>query len=428
VVVEPIPEKILYHIDNQYFDVILLDMNFRAGLHTGNEGFFWMDKIRERNNNCRIVFITGYGDIELAVESMKKGASDFIEKSWDERKILSTVLANFRLSQSISEAQKRKDQRQSISESYQSNIPFVKGISASMGKVLETAEKVAPTDANILITGESGTGKEVIARYIHQLSARSDEIFMPVDLGSFPLSLFESELFGYVKGAFTDAFQDKPGRIENASGGTLFLDEIGNLPLVLQTKLLGVLQQRIVTRLGESRGRAVDFRLITATNASLSTMISQKTFREDLYYRIRTMEITLPPLRERLDDIPELVECFAGQFSSKYNKHNIQFEKSAIKKLQRYNWPGNIRELQHQVEKAIIMTDKKKITGDDFDLGSSADTRMRTETLNLEEHERLLIMKAIDKFNGNLTKAAGELGINRSTLYEKIKKYEIKPL
>ncbi len=427
IITEPNPEKILYHIDNQDFDVILLDMNFKAGLHTGNEGFYWMEKIKTRNNSSRIVFITGYGDIELAVESMKKGAADFIEKSWDERKILSTVLANFRLGKSINEAVRRKNQRQSIIESYQSDLPFCKGVSTAMANILGIVQKIAPTDASILLTGESGTGKEVIANYIHRLSNRSDEIFMPVDLGSIPSTLFESELFGYARGAFTDAFHDKPGRIETASGGTLFLDEIGNLPQSLQTKLLGVLQQRIVTRLGESKGRSVDFRLITATNASLSKMIAQKIFREDLYYRIRTMEINLPPLRDRPEDIPELLECFVDRFGSKYNKPGLLLDKTAIKKLQNYNWPGNIRELQHQVEKAIIMTDRKRITADDFDLGSPADSRMRSETLNLEEHERLLIIKAIDKFNGNLTRAAGELGINRSTLYEKIKKYEIKP-
>jgi two-component system, NtrC family, response regulator HydG len=425
--VESNPDKILYHIETRHFDLVLLDMNFRAGMHSGNEGFFIMNKIREKDKDIRLVFITGYGDVELAVESMKKGASDFIEKSWDERKILSTILANYRLGRTMNEVQRRKNQGRVLSEVYGLEHPVCTGVSARMARVMQVIMKVAPTDASILITGESGTGKEVMARQIHMLSQRAGEIFLSVDLGAIPASLFESELFGYARGSFTDAVHDKAGKIESASGGTLFLDEIGNLPPELQTKLLGVLQQRVVTRLGETKGRSVDFRLITATNAFIPERIRQKLFREDLFYRIRTVEIELPPLRERPEDIPELAGCFMDLFSKKYKKEDVSIDKKAVKKLQEYHWPGNVRELQHQVEKAIIMADGDLISASDFDLGSGNESRMRAETLNLEQHERLLIIKAIKKSEGNLSRAASELGINRSTLYEKIKKYEIRP-
>jgi DNA-binding NtrC family response regulator len=428
VVVESNPDKILNHIETQHFDLVLLDMNFRAGMHSGNEGFFIMNKIREKNKETRLVFITGYGDVELAVESMKKGASDFIEKSWEERKILSTILANYRLSRSMDENRLRKNQGRMLTEAYGQDHAVCVGISAKMAKVMEVIRKVSPTDADILITGESGTGKEVMARQIHLLSNRADDIFLPVDLGAIPSTLFESELFGYRRGAFTDAVNDKPGKIESASGGTLFLDEIGNLPPELQTKMLGIIQQRLVTRLGETRSHPVDFRLITATNAFIPDLIRQKLFREDLYYRIRTVEIELPPLRERAEDIPELVECFINTFSGKYKKEGMSIDKKAIKKLQDYHWPGNVRELQHQIEKAVIMSDGAKILAADLDLGSGTESRMRTETLNLEQHEKMLIVRAIKKSEGNLSRAASALGINRSTLYEKIKKYEIRPL
>ena len=426
--IETNPEKALYQLDKHRFDLILLDMNFRAGLNSGNEGFFWMDKILAKDPGIRIIFITGFGDVGLAVESMKKGVSDFIEKSWEERKILSTVLANFRLCRSISEAKQHKEQRQALSEYLDDSRKICRGSSAMMSRTMDMIRKVAPTDANILLIGESGTGKELLAHEIHRLSDRSEEIFIPVDLGAIPPTLFESELFGFAKGAFTDAFRDKPGKIETAERGTLFLDEIGNLPLMLQAKLLGVLQQKSVTRLGESKSRTINFRLISATNASLPEMIAAKTFREDLYYRVRTVEVTVPPLRERMEDIPDLVDFFIQEFTKKYHRNQVKLEKSAIKKLQEYHWPGNIRELQHQVEKAIIMNDTGTLTGSDFDLGSPHITGIHAGNLNLEEHEKYLIAKAIEKFKGNLTKAASELGINRSTLYDKIKKYEIRPL
>jgi two-component system response regulator HydG len=422
------PEKIIYLVENHSFDLVLLDMNFKAGLHSGNEGIYWMNKIHEIDPGLRIVFITGYGDIGLAVDSMKKGASDFIEKSWEERKILSTILANYRLSRSLNEVRKKREQQDSLSESIFSNHNICYGSSSRMQKVKELIEKIAATEANILITGESGTGKEVVALEIHRLSGRSKEIFMSVDLGSIPATLFESELFGYARGAFTDAVHEKAGKAEIASGGTLFLDEIGNLSLPLQAKLLGVLQQKVVTRLGETKPRTVDFRLISATNSPLSEMIEQKLFREDLLYRLNTVEIRVPPLRERLEDIPELAGNFIDFFSTKYNKPVITIEATAIKLLQEYHWPGNVRELQHQVEKAIIMSDSGKLTADNFDLGTKMDSRKRIETLNLEHNEKLLILKAIEKCSGNLTRTAMELGINRSTLYEKIKKYEIKPI
>lgn len=428
IVTETNPEKVINRIDNQAFDLILLDMNFRAGMHSGNEGFYWMEKIHRKDPCVRIIFITGYGDIALAVESMKKGAADFIEKSWEERKILSTILVNYRLGRSMNEANRRKEQQSAISESISSSQDICFGVSSRMKAIWGAIEKVAPTEANILITGESGTGKEIAARQIHKLSKRSGEVFMSVDLGSIPATLFESELFGYAKGAFTDASRDKPGKIEMATGGTLFLDEIGNLPIQLQVKMLGALQQKMVHRLGETRPRMIDFRLISATNASIDDMITQKSFREDLYYRLRTVEINLPPLRERPEDIPELASSFIDQFRKKYNKSGLRVDPAVFKKLSRHYWPGNIRELQHQVEKAVILNDSGTLAESDFIFSRVTDMRKRAETLNLEENEKQLILKAIKKFDGNLTKAASELGINRSTLYEKIKKYEIRQI
>jgi DNA-binding NtrC family response regulator len=426
VVSETNPEKIASRLESGAYDLILLDMNFRAGMHSGNEGFFWMNKIREKVQDARIIFITGYGEIALAVEAMKKGAADFIEKSWDEPKILSTVLANFRLSRSLHEVERKKEQQLALADSYFAGQRPCYGVSPAMKKIRETIEKAAPTDASILITGESGTGKEVMAMEIHRLSLRSNEIFLPVDLGAIPATLFESELFGYARGAFTDANRDKPGKFEMASEGTLFLDEIGNLSPDLQVKLLGVLQQRTVHRLGETKARPIDFRLISATNADLGDLIAKKIFREDLFYRIRTMEIALPPLRERAEDIPFLAGMMLDEFRQKYARTDLEFHASAMDALKNYHWPGNIRELRHQLEKAVILNDSGTLTGRDFGRGYSTTGNRRSETLNLEQNEKQLIVKAIEKSDWNLTRAAAELGINRSTLYDKIKKYEIR--
>lgn len=426
---ESVPDRLMPLLKNRKFDLILLDMNFRAGMQTGNEGFYWMQKVREIDRDVPVIFITAYGDVELAIRSLKDGACDFIQKSWDENKILSTIMAAFRLGQSRQEVNRLKDREQHFTNSISRDFTLVKGDSEVMNVIYELINKTAVTDANVLITGESGTGKEVIAREIHRRSERSGEIFMAVDLGALQENLFESELFGHRKGAFTDAYEDKPGRIELASGGTLFFDEIANLPLNLQSKLLTVLQNKTITRLGENVPRSVDFRLITATNQSLDQQVKNENFREDLLYRIKTIEIEISPLRQRKEDIFPLAGYFLSEYSLKYNKEYLKISGQALNKLTRYNWPGNVRELQHTIEKAVILSSGKQLRSSDFHFdtrGISEERRKRS--FNLEENEKNIILNALNTFNWNRSRTSEELGINRSTLYEKIKKYELKQI
>lgn len=420
------PDVILSQIQKETFDVILLDMNFRAGINTGNEGLFWLKQIKDVDADATIVFITAYGDVELAVKSVKEGAADFIQKSWDEKKILSTVLAAYKLSQSRNEIKKLKSKQQHLSDSINNSFRLCRGVAKSMEVIYHTLEKVAGTDANVLITGENGTGKEVIAREIHRLSRRSNEIFVGVDISALNPNLVESELFGHKKGSFTDAITDRAGRFEVASGGTLFLDEIGNLPLPMQAKLLSVLQTREITRVGDNKPTKIDARLISATNMKLPMMISEGKFREDLLYRINTIHIELPPLRQRIEDIPFLADHFLSTFKTKYKKPQLSIKKPTLDRLQEHTWPGNIRELEHAIEKAVIMASGDFITPEDmiFERPEAAGENSK-ESYNLFENEKILIEKALKKFGGNLSKTARELGINRSTLYDKIKKYEL---
>ncbi len=425
---ESVPDRMLSLLKKERYDVILLDMNFRAGIQTGNEGFYWMQKIREWDEEVTILFITAYGDVELAIKAMKEGAADFIQKSWDEQKIISTVMSAYRLNHSRKEVNRLRSGQHLLGNAIEKEFHLVRGNSPLMENIYDLIDKVSITDASVLITGESGTGKEVIARQIHKRSRRSAEIFISVDLGAIQANLFESELFGHRKGAFTDAREDRPGRFEIASGSTLFLDEIGNLPLGLQPKLLKVLQQRKVTRLGENHEREVDFRLISATNMSLPRMIHDKAFREDLLYRIRTVEIELPPLRKRIEDIPVLVDHFIMIYGKKYGKE-FSISEQAINKLKRYRWPGNVRELQHSIEKAVILSSGTKLQGSDFLLEDHFKKADKNEySFNLEENEREIILNALTAFEWNMSRTAKELGINRSTLYDKIKKYELKPV
>ena len=426
VVTESNPEAILSQIQNKSYDVFLLDMNFRAGINTGNEGLFWLNKIKEVDNDATIVFITAYGDVQLAVKSVKEGAADFIQKSWDEKKILSTVLSAFQLSKSKLEIRKLKHKQQHLKDSIDDEFQLCKGLSKSMEVVYETIEKVAQTDANVLITGENGTGKEVIAREIHKLSQRCHEIFVTVDISALNENLIESELFGHKKGAFTDARSERIGRFEVASGGTIFLDEIGNLSLAAQVKLLSVLQTRQITKVGDNKSMGIDVRLISATNMPVDKMIIDGKFREDLIYRINTIHIQIPSLRERIEDIPALANHFLQGFKQKYKKPRLEFKKSSFQKLAKYDWPGNIRELQHTIEKAVIMTADNFIKPDDLMFQAVDKTgETSSELFNLFNHEKMLIEKALKKFEWNMSKTAKELGINRSTLYDKIKKYEL---
>ncbi len=417
------PNQIPEYLDRENFDLILLDMNFKAGNTTGNEGIYWMNRILERDPAAGVVFITAFGDIELAVKAMKEGATDFIEKSWDEQKILSTVLSAYKLSKSRREIQKLKDKQQHLSNQVFDESEVSMGNSIGMKMVSETIEKIAPTDANVLILGENGTGKEVVAREIHRKSLRAEEIFVGVDLGSLHENLFESELFGYERGAFTDARECRPGRFEIASGGTLYLDEIGNLPLALQSKLLSAVQNRKIIRLGTVKEIDVDIRLICATNKPLYELTEKGEFREDLLYRINTIQIELPPLRERTEDIPLLAGLFLERYARKYNKAISGISRTGMDKLLKHNWYGNIRELEHIIEKAVILTGMPKLESGDFQFYSRVGHEGRDHNYNLEENEKRLIAKSLHDFKGNISLASRELGINRSTLYKKIKKY-----
>ncbi|TVR73834.1 MAG: sigma-54-dependent Fis family transcriptional regulator [Marinilabiliales bacterium] len=418
------PNLIPSRIQSSRYDVILLDMNFTAEITSGNEGIYWLRQIVESDPDAVVVMITAYGDIELAVKAVKEGAADFISKSWDEEKILSTLISALKLSHSKKEIKKLKTQQKHLSVQEDQGHSIFNSRARSMTGILRCIEKTAPTDANILILGENGTGKEIVAREIHRLSNRSDNIFVHLDLGSLSDPLFESELFGYKKGAFTDAKEDKPGRIEIASGGTLLLDEIGNLPLHLQTKLLSVIQNQEIVPLGGTRPVGVDVRLISATNSPLETMIKEGSFREDLYFRINTIQIEVPPLRERKEDIGGLANYFLKRFSARYKTDVPALSEKAAEKLLSYNWPGNIRELMHTIEKAVILAEDKILKPDDFTLNDKVKKHGRIPgSFNLSENEKHLIESAIETFDGNMSRVARELGINRSTLYEKIKKY-----
>ncbi len=429
VITELIPDRMLFHLKSHQFDVILLDMNFKAGIQSGNEGVYWMHKIREMDKEVTVLLITAFGDVDLAIRSLKEGATDFIQKSWDDNKIIATVLSAFRMSRKNREIGKLTTRQDHLKETIERDYVMVRGESVCMKEVYEVMEKVAVTEANIMISGESGTGKEVIAREIHRMSGRANALFVPVDLGTIQQNLFESELFGHAKGAFTDARSDKAGRIELASDGTLFLDEIGNLPLHLQPKLLTVIQRKVLRRLGENHERPVNFRLISATNREIPEMVRHNQFREDLLYRINTVEIGLPPLRNRIDDIPDLAIHFFNVYKGKYKKDGLLISDQVLNKMKKHSWPGNIRELQHAVEKAVILADGSRLQPADFQLDVRRKIDEATDVdFNLEKNEKEIIFKALETFEWNMSRTARELGINRSTLYDKIKKYELKPV
>jgi two-component system response regulator HydG len=422
------PNAITSLLKEAEFDVILLDMNFSAGIQSGNEGFYWMNRILEIDGDASIILLTAYGDIELAIRAIREGATDFILKSWDKEKILSTILTAWQLRQSRKEIRTLKSRQQHLLERENQNYDFSPVHSDRMKDLLRTVGKVAPTDASILILGENGTGKEVLAREIHRLSLRSSEIFVSIDLGTITESLFESELFGHVKGAFTGADSDRQGRIEVASGGTLFLDEIGNLPVPLQAKLLSVIEKREVTRVGSHRSLPVDIRLICATNANPYELCEEGRFREDLLYRINSIQLHLPPLRERQEDIPSLIQHYLGKYSAKYNKPGLKVSSLAIRQLQKYPWRGNIRELRNLMEKAVLLSDNLTLRPADFSPYTGTGWKGEEEQLNLENNEKRLIVKALERNGFNKKLAAEVLGINRTTLYNKIRKYGIEPV
>jgi len=419
------PNALLSELKKDNYDVVLLDMNFKAGINTGNEGIYWLNQILEYNSGISVVMITAYGDVALAVKAVRMGAVDFVLKPWENEKMLSTIDMAWKLSHSRKEVKKLKLKENELIAEINRNQNHLIGTSTAWKGVMDLVGKVAVTNANILITGENGTGKELVAREIHRLSNRCQNVMVTVDMGSIAESLFESELFGHKKGAFTDAQDDRMGKIETANKGSLFLDEIGNLPLAMQAKLLSVLQNRSLTRLGENMPVDIDLRLVCATNCNLSKMVGDGNFREDLLYRINTIQIELPPLRDRKSDIPELVDFFIKLYAEKYNKKGISISTAAIAKLQAYRWPGNVRELQHAIEKAVILSDKHLIGASDFVFKIDEFSRVEAYGGTLEDMEKQLIVAAIEKQMGNLSAVSTQLGVTRQTLYNKIKKYGI---
>jgi len=421
------PEEIPDLLRKESFDVILLDMNFTKDAISGQEGFDWLAKILEIDPDAVVVFITAYGDAEKAVKAIKSGATDFVLKPWQNEKLLATISSSVKLKRSRMEAKGLKSRQQEIAAVYDQPFHEFIGNSPEMQQVFNTIKKVATTDANILILGENGTGKELVARALHRNSARKDEVFISVDLGSIAETLFESELFGHEKGAFTDAKKTKQGRFEIADGGTLFLDEIGNLSPTLQTKLLTVIERREVIRVGSNRPITVDVRLICATNINILDMVAENHFRQDLLYRINTIEVHLPPLRERTGDIPLLAEHFLKIYTKKYKKNIRNISAAAGKKLAQYQWPGNVRELQHAIERGIIMSDSSSLEEDDFLLQSASQKvgDLELDTYNLDDIEKTIINKVLKQYQGNITQAATELGLTRTSLYRRMEKYDL---
>ncbi len=421
-----------YHVPRllrqETYDLILLDMNFRRGDTSGKEGMQWLSKILELEPSANVIMITAYADVKTAVEAVKAGAVDFIEKPWRNEKLLTTLLSAFKLSTSKKQVKQLKEQQQVLNSDIEQQFGEIIGESPAMQEVFAIIEKVAKTDANVLILGENGTGKELVARAIHRHSPRSKEVFISVDLGAIPDTLFESELFGHVKGAFTDAREDRTGRFQLASGGTLFLDEIGNLSLPLQAKLLSALQSRNIRRIGSNETIPIDIRMICATNMPLYEMVEENGFRQDLLYRINTVEITLPPLRERIEDIPILIEHFLETYTKKYQKPGLKVSKNTMGKLQVYHWPGNIRELRHAVERAVILSENNELELSDFILQGDKDSskqKAEFDSYNLADIERWAIRRVLTKYQGNISKAAEELGLTRAALYRRLAKYDL---
>lgn len=413
--IEKNPEKLPFLLNTNRYDAIVLDMNFQRDVSSGREGFAWLDRILDINPQARVVLFTAYGDVEMAVRAMKAGAADFVLKPWQNDKFLETIRG------ALEGASERKGERAGAGVSRAHSFTHSL-IGNAMRPVLDTVKRVAPTEANVLILGENGTGKDLIARAIHEQSNRRTGPLVSVDVGALPESLFESELFGHVKGAFTDARDDRAGRFEEASGGTIFLDEIGNLTPAQQTKLLSVLQQRQVTRVGSNKARPVDVRLICATNADLTTAGG---FRTDLLYRINTIELTLPPLRDRPGDIGPLTEHFARNYARQYNRPVPAVSAELLTEMKQYRWPGNVRELQHAVERAVILGQGKTLEPADFVFrkDTSAASSPVNEALQLEEMERQLIQQTMQKYRGSVTDVARELGLSRQALYRRLEKF-----
>lgn len=420
------PNQIISCLSRERYDVILLDMNFSAGINTGNEGLYWLNRILKSDPSAVVVMITAYADADLAVRAIKEGATDFVVKPWDNNKLIATLQAALKLRQSKTENTRLRDrQKQLIRKNVGQTSPLI-GKSPAMQKVFQLMNKVAGTEANVLVAGENGTGKELIVKAIHNNSRRADEVFIGIDISTITETLFESEMFGHVKGAFTGAGEDRTGWFETASGGTLFLDEIGNLSFTMQSKMLAALQNRLIYKVGSKAPIPFDIRLICATNKDLEDLISRNLFREDLYYRINTIVIEVPPLRERGEDVILLAENFLREYAARYEKHKLRFNGKTLDKLMRYNWPGNVRELQHAVEKAVILCDSDVLKPDDFFMSyQSQQTDHQERPRTLAEIEKQALLTALDKNSGSILKAARELGLARQTMYNKIRKFNL---
>ena len=416
------PNQLSSFPDLAEYDIVLLDMNFSAGVNSGNEGLFWLREIKKKAPHISVIMMTAYGAIDLAVKALKEGATDFVLKPWNNDKLLATVKAAHSLRKSEKEVRKLQEKESNLKQVINQNKNYIIGNSRALNSVLNLVQKVAKTDVNVLVTGENGTGKELIARELHKLSARRGEVFIAVDMGSISENLFESELFGHLKGSFTDAKDDRAGKFEAASGGTLFFDEIGNLSLQSQAKLLSAIQNKTIVRVGSNKAIPVDIRLICATNCNLDRMVADGLFREDLLYRINTIRIEVPPLRDREDDILILSDFYLNKFTVKYGKHGLRINQAARDKLMAYPWPGNIRELLHTVERAVILADGSVIKPADFPFDSKTGRLPETGPGTLEEMELLMITEALNQNDGNYSAAAEQLGISRQTLYNKLKK------
>ena len=420
------PNQIISYINKEEYDVILLDMNFSAGVNTGNEGIYWLNRILKSDPLAAVVMITAYSDVNLAVRAIKEGATDFVVKPWDNNKLITSLQAAFKLRQSKIENKKLRDRQKQINKGIINQSDPLIGKSQTIENVLQVIKKVARTDANVLVIGENGTGKELIVKEIHNNSCRADEAFISIDIGTITETLFESEMFGHIKGAFTDAKEDKTGWFETASGCTLFLDEIGNLSLTMQSKLLTAIQNRVIYKVGSKTAIPFDIRLICATNKNLEEMVSNDLFREDLYYRINTIVIEIPPLRDRGDDIVLLAEHFLKEYAAKYEKFSLKFNSNTLDKLMKYNWPGNVRELRHTIEKAVILCESDILRPEDFIIShSSQQTSLRQKPPTFAEIEKQALQSALNNNNGSVLKASKELDIARQTMYNKMQKYNL---
>jgi len=420
------PNQIISYINKEEYDVILLDMNFSAGVNTGNEGIYWLNRILKSDPLAAVVMITAYSDVNLAVRAIKEGATDFVVKPWNNNKLITSLQAALKLRQTKIENKKLRERQKQINKGIINQSDPLIGKSQPIENVLQVIKKVARTDANVLVIGENGTGKELIVKEIHNNSRRADEAFISIDIGTITETLFESEMFGHIKGAFTDAKEDKTGWFETASGGTLFLDEIGNLSLTMQSKLLTAIQNRVIHKVGSKTPIPFDIRLICATNKNLEEMVSNNLFREDLFYRINTIVIEIPPLRERGEDIVLLAEHFLKEYSGKYEKFSLKFSSKTLDKLMKYNWPGNVRELRHTIEKAVILCESDILTPDDFLISHlSQQNSLRQKPPTFSEIEKQALQSALNNNNGSVMKASKELDIARQTMYNKMQKYNL---